>query len=210
MTDIFDSCITKMPLVAVLRGITPDEAIPVADALTTAGFKILEVTLNSPDPFNSIKQLVNHCAPDILVGAGTVLDSDEIDKLAALGAKLVITPNTDTDVIKAAIRNKLIPVIGCMTPTEALLAIKTGARALKVFPAARMGAPFLKDISAVLPKGAQIIPTGGVTIENLEEFYKAGATGAGLGSNLYKSGRSTDEIHKIASSLVAEWKRISV
>lgn len=210
MTDIFDSCITKMPLVAVLRGITPDEAIPVADALTSAGFKILEVTLNSPDPFNSIKQLVNHCAPGILIGAGTVLKADETNQLAALGAKLVITPNTDTDVIKAAVRNKLIPVIGCMTPTEALLAIKTGARAIKVFPAARMGAPFLKDISAVLPKGAQIIPTGGVTIENLEEFYKAGATGAGLGSNLYKAGRPADEIHTIASELVAEWKRISV
>ena len=209
MTDIFDSCVAEMPLVAVLRGITPDEAIPVADALISAGFKILEVTLNSPDPFNSIKQLVNHCADDILVGAGTVLDASETDQLAGIGAKLVITPNTDVDVIKGAVRNNLIPVIGCMTPTEALLAMKTGARAIKVFPAARMGAAYLKDISAVLPKGTQIIPTGGVTTENLEEFYKAGAAGAGLGSNLYKSGRSADEIHKIASELVAEWKRIS-
>jgi len=210
MTDIFDLCITKMPLVAVLRGITPDEAIPVADALTTAGFKILEVTLNSPDPFNSIKQLVNHCAPGILIGAGTVLDAGEVDQLTALDAKLVIMPNIDADAIKAAIRNKLIPVIGCMTPTEALLAIKTGARAIKVFPAARMGATFLKDISAVLPKGVQIIPTGGVTIENLEEFYKDGANCAGLESNLYNVGRPADEIHTIASELVAEWKRISV
>ena len=209
MTDIFDACIAKMPLVAVLRGITPDEAIPVADALTTAGFKILEITLNSPDPFNSIKQLVNHCSQDILVGAGTVLDAAETDQLASIGAKLVITPNTDINVIKGAVRNNLIPVIGCMTPTEALLAIKTGARAIKIFPAARMGATFLIDISAVLPKGTQIIPTGGITLENLEEFYKAGASGAGLGSNLYKVGRSVDEIHKIASGLVAEWERIS-
>jgi 2-dehydro-3-deoxyphosphogalactonate aldolase len=210
MSDIFDSCIKEMPLVAVLRGITPYEAIPVADALITAGFKILEVTLNSPDPFNSIKQLVNHCSPDILIGAGTVLDAVETDQLAAIGAKLVITPNTDTDVIKRAVHNNLIPVIGCMTPTEALLAIKTGARAIKVFPATHVGATFLKDISAVLPKGAQIIPTGGITIENLEEFYKAGATGAGLGSNLYKAGRPASEIFTIATELVDEWKRISL
>ncbi len=209
MTDIFDLCISKMPLVAVLRGITPDEAIPVADALTTAGFKILEVTLNSPDPYNSIKQLVNHCSQDVLIGAGTVLDVIETNRLAAIGAKLAVTPNTDIEVIQGAVRNNLIPVIGCMTPTEALLAMKTGARAIKVFPAARMGAIFLKDISAVLPKNTQIIPTGGVTIENLEEFYKAGATGVGLGSNLYKAGRPADEIHTIASGLVAEWKRIT-
>ena len=209
MTDIFDTCIIEMPLIAVLRGITPDEAIPVANALTAAGFKILEVTLNSPDPFNSIKRLLDHCSPDILVGAGTVLDGVETDQLAAIGAKLVVTPNSDTDVIKGAVRNNLIPVIGCMTPTEVLLAIKIGARAIKVFPAARMGATFLKDISAVLPKGTQIIPTGGVTIENLEEFYKAGAAGAGLGSNLYKVGRSADEIYTIATGFVAEWNRIS-
>lgn len=209
MTDIFDTAVAEMPLVAVLRGITPDEAIPVADALTTAGFTILEVTLNSPDPFNSIEQLVNHCADNVLVGAGTVLEAEQTDRLAAIGAKLVITPNTDVDVIKGAVRNNLIPVIGCMTPTEALLAMKTGARAIKVFPAARMGPAYLKDISAVLPTGTQIIPTGGVTTENLKDFYAAGAAGAGLGSNLYKSGRPADEIHKIASELVAEWRRIS-
>ncbi len=208
MTDIFDAAVEAMPLVAVLRGITPDEAIPVADALTSAGFTILEVTLNSPDPFNSIKQLVNHCADDVLVGAGTVLEASETDELARIGAKLVITPNTDVDVIKGAVRNNLIPVIGCMTPTEALLAMKTGARAIKVFPAARMGAAYLKDISAVLPSGTQIIPTGGVTTENMNEFFSAGAAGVGLGSNLYKSGRSADDIHKIASELVAEWRRI--
>ncbi|NQW01890.1 MAG: 2-dehydro-3-deoxy-6-phosphogalactonate aldolase [Rhodospirillales bacterium] len=209
MTDIFDSALAAMPLVAVLRGITPDEAIPVADALTSAGFTILEVTLNSPDPFNSIAQLVKHCADDVLVGAGTVLEAEQTDRLAALGAKLVITPNTDVEVIRGAVRNKLIPVIGCMTPSEALLAMKTGARAIKVFPAARLGAAYLKDISAVLPTGTQIIPTGGVTTQNMKEFFDAGAAGAGLGSNLYKAGRPADEIHKIACELVAEWRRIS-
>lgn len=209
MSDIFDRALEAMPLVAVLRGITPDEAIPVADALTSAGFTILEVTLNSPDPFNSIEQLVNHCSDDILVGAGTVLEASETDRLAEIGAKLVITPNTDVDVIKGSVRNNLIPVIGCMTPTEALLAVKTGARAIKVFPAARMGPAYLKDISAVLPKGTRIIPTGGVTTENLKDFYAAGAAGAGLGSNLYKAGRSADEIHKIASELVAEWRKVA-
>lgn len=208
MTDLFDSAVEAMPLVAVLRGITPDEAIPVADALTSAGFTILEVTLNSPDPFNSIKQLVGHCADHVLVGAGTVLEASQTDELAKIGAKLVITPNTDVAVINGSVRNGLIPVIGCMTPSEALLAMKTGARAIKIFPAARMGPAYLKDISAVLPTGTQIIPTGGVTTENMNEFFSAGAAGVGLGSNLYKAGRSADEIHKIASELVAEWRRI--
>ncbi len=209
MTDIFDAAVSAMPLVAVLRGITPDEAIPVADALTSAGFKILEVTLNSPDPFNSIEQLVKHCADDVLVGAGTVLEADDTDRLAAIGAKLVITPNTDVDVIKGAVRNNLIPVIGCMTPSEALLAVKSGARAIKIFPATRLGPAYLKDIGAVLPKGMQMIPTGGVTTANLKEFFDAGAAGVGLGSNLYKAGRPADEIHKIALELVAEYKKLN-
>ncbi|MBB4285974.1 2-dehydro-3-deoxy-6-phosphogalactonate aldolase [Roseospira goensis] len=205
----FEAAFAAMPLVAVLRGLTPDEALPVADALVDAGFTLLEVPLNSPEPFESIARLLAHCPPGVMVGAGTVLTPEDAGRLAALGAGLMVTPNTDPGVIDAGVRAGLVPLIGCMTPTEALLATRHGATVLKVFPAARLGPDYLKDIRAVLPRGTRLIPLGGIDVSRMAAFHAAGADGLGMGSNLYKPGRPAAEVGAIARDLVAEWRRLT-
>ncbi len=204
----FGEAFAAMPLVAVLRGITPDEVLPVADALVDAGFRMIEVPLNSPDPFTSIAKLVKHCPANVALGAGTVLRAEDAGRLADTGAELLITPNTDPEVIDAAVRLGLVPMIGCMTPSEALAALKHGARALKIFPAARLGAAYIKDIRAVLPKETKLVGLGGIGLAEMEDFVKAGIDGFGFGSNLYKPGRSAPEVGAIAKDLVAEWRRL--
>jgi len=204
----FGEAFAAMPLVAVLRGVTPDEVLPVADALIAAGFRMIEVPLNSPDPFASIAKLVKHCPTGIAIGAGTVLRPEDAGRLADTGAELLITPNTDTDVIDAAVRLGLVPMIGCMTPSEALTALKHGAQALKLFPAARLGAAYVKDVRVVLPKGTKLVGLGGIGLAEMEDFVNAGIDGFGFGSNLYKPGRSASEVGAIAKDLVAEWRRL--
>lgn len=204
----FGEAFAAMPLVAVLRGVTPDEVLPIADALVDAGFRMIEVPLNSPDPFTSIAKLVKHCPKTVAVGAGTVLRPEDAGRLADTGAELLITPNTDAEVIDAAVRLGLVPMIGCMTPSEALTALKHGAQALKLFPAARLGAAYVKDIRVVLPKGTKLVGLGGIGLAEMEDFVKAGIDGFGFGSNLYKPGRSASEVGAIAKDLVAEWRRL--
>ncbi len=187
MPKRYDAILDDTPLIAILRGITPEEAPAVADALMEAGFRMLEVPLNSPRPFESIARLAGHCPPDVLVGAGTVLEAAQVERLAEILAPLLVTPNTDPTVIDAAVRHDLLSVIGCFTPSEALLALKHGARVLKVFPAARLGPEYLRDIRAVLPEGADIFA---------------------FGSNLYRPGRSAAEVGAIARDLVAEYQRL--
>lgn len=204
----FGEAFAAMPLVAVLRGITPDEVLAVADALIEAGFRMIEVPLNSPEPFVSIARLAKHCPATVAVGAGTVLRPEDAGRLADTGAELLITPNTDADVIDAAVRLGLVPLIGCMTPSEALTALKHGAQALKLFPAARLGAAYVKDVRVVLPKGTKLVGLGGIGLAEMEDFVKAGIDGFGFGSNLYKPGRSAAEVGAIAKNLVAEWRRL--
>lgn len=190
MTDAFEQAFDDMPLVAVLRHITPEEIIPVADELIDAGFRFLEVPLNSPDAFTSIEMLTKHCPSYVLTGAGTVLEPSQCKRLADTGAKLMVTPNTDVDVIDAAVSAGLYPLIGCLTPTEALQAVRHGARGLKIFPASRMGPDYLKDIRAVLPQGTKILPVGGIGLETMETFHAKGADGFGFGTNLYRPGKA--------------------
>ncbi len=204
----FDKAFATLPLVAVLRGVTPDEVLPIADALVDAGFRLVEVPLNSPDPFVSIAKLVKHCPADVAVGAGTVLTPEDAGRLAAIGAELLITPNTDAEVIRAGVRAGLATMIGCMTPSEALAALRNGAHALKLFPAARLGPAYIKDVRAVLPKGTRVVALGGIGIPEMEAYRAAGYDGFGFGSNLYKAGRSAAEVGAIARDIVAEWKRI--
>jgi len=206
--DAFARAFAEMPLVAVLRGIEPDEVPAVADALVDAGFRLLEVPLNSPRPFDSIAKLVERCPEDIAVGAGTVLLPKEAERLAATGSKLMVTPNTDPATIEAGVAAGLVPVIGCMTPSEALTALRHGARVLKMFPAARLGPAYLKDVRAVLPKDTQVITVGGIGLKSMESFHAVGADGFGFGANLYAPGRAAAEVGAIARDLVAELRRL--
>lgn len=206
LMDKFDLAMREMPLVAVLRGITPEEIIPVADGLMAAGFRLIEVPLNSPRAFDSINALAAHCPPEVMTGAGTVLDVAQVRRLAQTGARLMVTPNTDPDVIRAGVSAGLVPLIGCLTPSEALSAVANGARALKVFPASRMGPDYLKDIRAVLPVGTKLIPVGGIDAQSMPAFHAKGADGYGFGTNLYKPGMSADEVAANALHLVQTWR----
>ena len=196
----------ELPLVAVLRGVTPGEIVAVADALIGAGFRMIEVPLNSPDPFASIARLVAHCPQGVLAGAGTVLAAEDADRLADTGARLMVTPNTDAAVIARGVARGLVPVIGCLTPTEALLAVRSGARALKIFPASRFAPSYLKDLAAVLPAATPLIPVGGIDAANMAPFVEAGAAGFGFGTGLYVPGRPPDEVARRAEAAVAAYR----
>ncbi|QEM82383.1 2-dehydro-3-deoxy-6-phosphogalactonate aldolase [Halomonas binhaiensis] len=205
---ILDKALEELPLVAILRGITPDEVEGVCDALVSAGFRLIEIPLNSPEPWVSIERAVAHCPDDVLIGAGTVLEEEDTLRLAQLGAPLMITPNTDPALVSLGAERGLAPMIGCMTPTEALAAAKAGASALKLFPAARLGTAYYKDISAILPRGLPVLAVGGIDKSNMAEWHAAGISGFGYGSNLYKPGRSAAEVEASAKELVAEWMRL--
>ncbi|SOD96952.1 2-dehydro-3-deoxy-6-phosphogalactonate aldolase [Caenispirillum bisanense] len=207
--DRFEDAMAAVPLVAILRGVTPDTVLPVADALMAGGFRLIEVPLNSPDAFTSIERLVAHCPPEVLVGAGTVLTPADARRLAETGASLLVTPNTDADVIATAADSGLIPLPGCLTPSECFTALKAGARGLKIFPASRMGAAYLKDLRAVLPKGTPLLPVGGMDVGTMAEWRATGAAGFGFGSNLFAPGREPALIEEAARALCAEWRRIA-
>ncbi|ALM53120.1 2-dehydro-3-deoxy-6-phosphogalactonate aldolase [Halomonas huangheensis] len=207
--QVLNAAMAELPLVAILRGITPDEIVEVCDALIEAGFRLIEIPLNSPEPWQSIERAVTHCPSNVLIGAGTVLEESDTARLAELGAPLMITPNTQPELVSLGAQRGLAPMIGCMTPTEALAAAKAGATALKLFPAARMGTGYFKDIKAILPTGLPVLAVGGIELGNMAEWYAVGIGGFGFGSNLYKPGRSAAEVGVIASELVAEWQRLS-
>lgn len=203
-----DESLETLPLVAILRGITPEEVEDVCDALVGAGFRMIEIPLNSPRPWESIERAVEHCPASVLIGAGTVLEAADAARLERLGAPLMVTPNTDPEVVRAGVDHGLAPLIGCMTPSEALAAARNGARALKLFPAARLGTGYFKDISAILPEALPVLAVGGIERSNMAEWHAVGIRGFGFGSNLYKPGRDAAEIAEIAADLVAEWRRL--
>lgn len=208
MADAFTRAMAEMPLVAILRGVTPDTILPVADALIDAGFRLIEVPLNSPDAFTSIARLVRHCPDGVLAGAGTVLTPEDVGRLADTGASLLVTPNTDPQVIAAGVRAGLVPLPGCLTPTEAFAALRAGARGLKIFPASRMGPAYLKDLRAVLPPGTPLLPVGGIDVAGMAAWHATGAAGFGFGTNLFVPGRPPAEVAAAARALTAEWRRL--
>lgn len=208
MHAALDHALAELPLVAILRGVTPQAVLPVADALLAEGFRLIEVPLNSPEPWASLERLAAHCPEGVLAGAGTVLTADDARRLAATGCRLLVTPNTDAEVIAAARAEGLATLIGCMTPTEALAATASGADALKLFPAASLGPGYLRDLRAVLPPALPVLAVGGIDAGNLRDFHAAGARGFGLGSNLYKPGRPPDEVRARARDLVAAWRAL--
>ncbi|CAH1673272.1 MULTISPECIES: 2-dehydro-3-deoxy-6-phosphogalactonate aldolase [unclassified Chelatococcus] len=200
-----EEAFATLPLIAILRGLKPEEAADVATALHEAGFRFIEVPLNSPEPFESIRIIRELLPDDTLVGAGTVTRSAEVERLVALGADLVVMPHADTMVIRAATDAGLICTPGVATPTEAFAALAAGAAALKIFPAEMVGPPVIKAIRAVLPPGTRLLPVGGITPTNMDPFLAAGVAGFGLGSSVYKPGMDVQEIAANARAFVEAW-----
>jgi 2-dehydro-3-deoxyphosphogalactonate aldolase len=192
-------------LIAILRGITPAEAGAAAGALIDAGITSIEVPLNSPDPFDSIRMMVESHGNDALIGAGTVLTPDDVGRVAMVGGKLIVSPNTDARVIVATKSEGLQSWPGAMTPTECFTALKNGADGLKIFPGSLIGPEGLKAIRAVLPPGTQVYAVGGAGPDNFREWFKASADGFGIGSALYKPGMSTADIAARARDIVAAY-----
>jgi 2-dehydro-3-deoxyphosphogalactonate aldolase len=194
------------PLIAILRGVTPDEADSIAAVIVEAGFGAIEVPLNSPDPLASIEIIARLFGDKVLVGAGTVLESGEVDEVAEAGAKLVVAPNADPEVIRRAARLGLVTLPGVATMTEAFAALKAGASGLKLFP----GEAFLPEIvrawRAVLAKETQLFPVGGITPERIGPYRRAGANGFGVGSAVYKPGATVEEVERAAQAFVTAWK----
>ena len=186
----FAQAFAACPLVAILRGLTPAEAPAIGDALVDAGFTLIEVPLNSPDPFASIRILADRLAGRALVGAGTVLTVDQVAQVADAGGTLIVSPNTNLDVIRAAVAAGLVSMPGYFTPTEGFAALAAGATALKLFPADGTTPAMLKAQRAVLPRGVPVLAVGGITPETMVAWRGAGADGYGLGSNLYRPGKS--------------------
>lgn len=183
-----------LPLIAILRGITPPEAVTIAEALHDVGFRCVEVPLNSPDPFASIAMLASHFGNRALIGAGTVLTAGDVARVHDCGARIVISPHCDTDVIQATKAAGLTSLPGFFTPSEALRAIAAGADALKFFPAEIAGPAGLTAIRAILPAGFPVLPVGGVNAMTIPGLLAAGAAGFGIGSSLYAPGRDAADV----------------
>jgi 2-dehydro-3-deoxyphosphogalactonate aldolase len=197
-----------LPLVAILRGLRPDEAVEVGGALAGAGFRILEVPLNSPDPCASIRRLVDELGDDYLVGAGTVLDPARVRDVADAGGRLIVMPHADTAVIRAAKQAGLLCVPGVATPTEAFAALAAGADALKLFPAEQFAPAVLKAWRAVLPKDVAVLPVGGIAPDNMAPWLAAGAAGFGIGSSLYAPGRPAADVAARARDFAEAWRHL--
>jgi 2-dehydro-3-deoxyphosphogalactonate aldolase len=193
------------PIVAILRGVKPDEVIDIAAALVAAGIKGIEVPLNSPDPLESIGKLCDAFGDQALCGAGTVLSPQAVDDVASVGGKLIVTPNTDPEVIARAVALGLTAMPGFATPSEAFAAVKAGAKALKLFPAGSFGPGHIKAIKDVLPKDIAVYAVGGVGAANLDIWRAAGVAGIGVGGELYKPGHTAAEVGERAATLVAAW-----
>ncbi|MEI4474110.1 2-dehydro-3-deoxy-6-phosphogalactonate aldolase [Frigidibacter sp. MR17.24] len=198
-----ETAFAACPLVAILRGLTPEEAIAVGEALVDAGFTILEVPLNSPRPLESIAALSRHLKGRAIVGAGTVLTATAAEEVVAAGGELIVMPHADTAVIARAKALGAACVPGIATPTEAFAALAAGADALKIFPAELVAPKVVKAMLAVLPKGVKLLPVGGITPETMEPYRAAGAAGFGLGSALYAPGTPPAEVGTRARAFIA-------
>lgn len=192
-------------VIAILRGVRPDEVLAVAEALVAGGIGVIEVPLNSPQPFDSLAQLVREWGARVQVGAGTVLTAVDVDRVADTGATLVLAPHFDADVVRGCKARGLLAMPGVATPSEGFAALAAGADALKLFPAEMLGPPVLKAWRAVFPKTTPMVSVGGVGEHNLAAFKAAGATGVGIGSSLYSPGVEPAELRRRATVLVERW-----
>jgi len=201
--DLLHRYLDQCPLVAIIRGVSPDEAEAIGEAVYGAGIRIIEVPLNSPRPIDSIRQLAAKFGDQVLVGGGTVLEATQVGAIQAAGGRLVVSPNADAAVISAIAAAGMVSTPGYFTPSEALMALRAGATALKLFPAEGSSPAALKAQRAVLPADVPILPVGGISPDNMRPWLDAGANGFGLGGGLYQAGQSADETAAKARAYVA-------
>ena len=201
-----DPHFAALPLIAILRGIRPAEILPVGRALFEAGFRLIEIPLNSPDPLESIRLLAAELSGRAHVGAGTVLRASQVTEVAAAGGTLIVSPNANPDVIRATKAAGLLSFPGVATPTEGFAALDAGADGLKLFPAEQIGPSVVKAWRAVFPVDVPLVPVGGITPENMAGFVAAGASGFGLGSALYKPGDAAERVSKSAAAFATAWR----
>lgn len=197
---------TKLPLIAILRGIKPEEAREHVAAVLDAGFDAVEIPLNSPQWESSIADIVDVFGDRALIGGGTVLKPEQVDRLAQMGCKLIVTPNTQPDVIRRAVSHGMTVCPGCATASEAFTALDAGAQALKIFPSSAFGPDYIKALKAVLPPDVPVFAVGGVTPENLTQWLQAGCAGAGLGSDLYRAGQPVSRTAAQAKAFVEAYQ----
>ena len=195
----------QLPLIAILRGLTPAEAPAIGEALVSSGFAIIEVPLNSPEPLHSITALTQQF-PQTLIGAGTVLNAQQVKDVHAAGGRLVVAPNFNPAVVAQALALNMVVLPGVATPTEAFAALDAGAHGLKLFPAEMISPATVKALRAVLPKSAALMPVGSITPDNMSAYRTAGASGFGLGSALYAPGRSAAQVQEMAQAFVRAWQ----
>lgn len=198
----FAAAMTRCPLVAILRGVRPEEIEGVADALVEAGFSMIEIPLNSPDPLASIGRIAHRYGDDVLIGAGTVLSVDQVEAVRGAGGRLIVSPNTNIDVIAASAAAGLVSLPGYFTPSEAFAAIGAGASGLKLFPAEAATPTVLRAQRAVLPREIAVLVVGGITPETMAPWLASGAQGFGLGSALYRPGDGPDIVGERARHFI--------
>jgi 2-dehydro-3-deoxyphosphogalactonate aldolase len=206
--DTLDDLLSRgaPPVIAILRGISPEEIVPVGFALVEAGIRMIEVPLNSPEPLESIRRFVAAVGPEVLVGVGTVVETSQVDAATAAGARLIVAPNTDANVIRRSLQHDSVVIPGFMTASEAFAALAAGARHLKLFPASSVGASHLKALLDVLPQGCRVWAVGGTNSNTIAEWRRAGAAGIGVGGSLYRPGDTPDLIGSRAAELIHQWR----
>lgn len=197
-------------LIAILRGVLPHEVVDIGTALIDAGITKIEVPLNSPEPISSISNLVDAYGDKALIGAGTVLNTAQVESVAETGSKLIVSPNTDLQVIKKTTELNMFSYPGVLSPTDCFDALAAGATGLKLFPAEVVGKNGVKAIRAVLPDNIELFAVGGVNSDNLNEWHQAGINGFGIGTSLYAPGRSADQVYNTAVKLVAAYDKLTV
>lgn len=200
---LLSSLLGRCPLIAILRGVRPDEVASIATALETAGIAIIEVPLNSPDPLTSIATLARDFGDRLLIGAGTVTTEAQVTDIALAGGKLIVTPHANPAITRAAKAHGLLAVPGCFTPTEAFAMLAAGADALKLFPSEAASPAVLRALRAVLPANTQVLPVGGIDASNIPAWRAAGAAGFGIGSAIYKPGDTPATVTAKARALLA-------
>ena len=204
----FGDAFARLPLVAILRGVRPDEVEAIAAALIETGFSLIEVPLNSPDPFTSIERLARRFGEQALIGAGTVLSVDDVARVHHAGGRLIISPNSNPEVIRATVGAGMTSMPGYFTPTEAFAALSAGANALKLFPAEAAHPAVIKAQRAVIPRSIPLLVVGGITPDSMAGWLSQGSDGFGLGSSLYRAGQGAADVRRSAEAFVRKWQEI--
>jgi 2-dehydro-3-deoxyphosphogalactonate aldolase len=200
---IMKTFLDRCPLIAILRGVRPDEVVPICAALEEAGVAIVEVPLNSPSPIQSISLLAENFGDRLLIGAGTVMTPAQVEEIAGVGGRLIVTPHADPEIVRTAKRLRMMAAPGFFTPAEAFSLLAAGADAIKLFPAEGSNPAALRGMRAIFPPGTLVIPVGGIAPDNIGMWHAAGAAGYGIGSSIYKPGDTAEIVGRKAAALVA-------